>query len=136
MVKPESVGPPWQAMVESRAVLTAVQGLGSRFHQVGSPRGAAQSTGWRLAAAIGATIDVAKARALAHDDRFRLGPRLLLDAADERGRQQAEELTAGALEETRLALDARAPQLPPDVEGEARRRLDQVAPLVAASAAT
>jgi hypothetical protein len=38
--------------------------------------------------------------------------------------------------ETRLALDARAPELPPDVEGEARRRLDQVAPLLATSGAT
>jgi hypothetical protein len=82
MVKPQTAGAPWQAIVDSRAVLTAVQGLGSRFHQVVSPRAAAQTTGWRLAAALGATVDVAKAHVLARDDRFRLGSRLLLDAAD------------------------------------------------------
>ena len=73
---------PWDAMVASRAVLTAVQGLGSRFHQVVSPRGAAQRRSWRLAALAGAIVDIGKAAWLARDQRFRLAPRLALDAAD------------------------------------------------------
>ena len=78
-------GPPWRpwgAMVEARAVQTAVQGLGSRFHQTVSPRGAAGSPGWRAMAALGAVNDVVKARWLAGHDRFRLWPRLAWDAAD------------------------------------------------------
>jgi hypothetical protein len=73
---------PWDPVVASRAVLTAAQGLGSRFHQVLSPRGAARTPAWRAAALMSAGVDVAKAAWLARDDRFRLAPRLALDVAD------------------------------------------------------
>lgn len=72
----------WDPVVDSRAVLTAAQGLGSRFHQVVSPRGAAHGPGWRAAAVLSAGVDVAKAAWLARDSRFRLAPRLALDGAD------------------------------------------------------
>lgn len=72
----------WRALVDARATLTAVQGVGSRFHQVVSPRGAARRPRWRALAVLGGVLDLAKARTLARDDRFRLIPRLLWDAGD------------------------------------------------------
>ena len=74
--------PPHAAVVRTRATLTLIEGLGSRLHQTLSPRGAARSPRWRAAAAASAVADVGKARVLARDDRFALGPRLLIDAAD------------------------------------------------------
>lgn len=73
---------PWQPLVSVRATQTLAQGLGTRFHQVMSPRGAARTVAWRAAAVICAGLDVAKAAWLARDDEFWLGPRLALDAAD------------------------------------------------------
>ncbi len=77
-----SAVPPWRALTDARATLTLAEGLGSRFHQAVSPRGAARSTRWRLAAAVCGALDVARARALRADDRLHLVPRLLADAAD------------------------------------------------------
>jgi hypothetical protein len=69
-------------VVRSRSTLTLVEGLGSRIHQTVSPRGAARTPGWRLVAGASSALDVAKARRLTRDDRFGLGARLALDAAD------------------------------------------------------
>ena len=69
-------------MVRTRSTLTLIEGLGSRIHQTISPRGAARTAGWRLVAGASSALDLAKARRLARDDRFELGARLALDAAD------------------------------------------------------
>jgi len=73
---------PYRAMVDARAIGTLAEGLGSRFHQTLSPRGAAQTRGWRWAALGCAALDVAKAYKLTRDDHFNLPARLLLDSAD------------------------------------------------------
>src|SRR5579884_3998010 len=73
---------PWQAFVAARDVFTIVQGLGSRFHQVVSPRAGARTPGWRTAALVCGAGDVAKAVWLGRNDRFHLLPRLALDAGD------------------------------------------------------
>lgn len=73
---------PWDAVVESRAVLTAAQSLGARFHQALSPRGAARTPGWKALAGGQAALDLARARWLAGHRRFMAGPRWLADAAD------------------------------------------------------
>jgi hypothetical protein len=73
---------PYRAMVDARAMGTLAEGLGSRFHQTLSPRGAAQTRGWRWAALGCAALDVAKAYKLTRNDRFNLTARLLLDSAD------------------------------------------------------
>ncbi len=81
-VRGRSPSPAWRAVVATRSALVLIEGLGSRFHQVVSPRGAARTPAWRAAALASALVDVAKARALARSDRFALAPRLTLDAAD------------------------------------------------------
>ncbi|HEV2369371.1 MAG TPA: hypothetical protein VGR90_05815, partial [Acidimicrobiales bacterium] len=73
---------PWQPMFAARAVLTVAEGIGSRFHQVVSPRGAARTWPWRAAAGAGAVVDLAKAVWFGGDKRLRLPTRLALDAAD------------------------------------------------------
>lgn len=73
---------PWQPLVSVRMTQTLAQGLGARFHQVVSPRGAARTAGWRAAAVVWAGVDVAKASWLTRTDKFRLVSRLALDAAD------------------------------------------------------
>ena len=70
------------AVVRARSTLTLIEGLGSRIHQTVSPRGAARTRPWKLAAGAAAALDIAKARRLARDDRFALAPRVVLDAAD------------------------------------------------------
>lgn len=74
--------PPWTALAQSGAALTAVQGLGSRFHQVVSPRGAAQGPALRACAFGWAAVDVAKALALRGSRPFALWPRLAIDVVD------------------------------------------------------
>ncbi len=73
---------PHDAVVWVRSTLTLLEGLGSRIHQTLSPRGAARSHRWRVAAALSGVVDVAKAKYLTRDSRFGLIPRLALDAAD------------------------------------------------------
>lgn len=73
---------PYSAVVRTRSTLTLIEGLGSRLHQIVSPRGAAKTGAWRAAATASAAVDVAKARWLVRDQRFALGGRLALDAAD------------------------------------------------------
>ena len=69
-------------VVRSRSTLTLIEGLGSRLHQVLSPRAAARTPAWRAVAVLSAALDVGKARWLRRNRRFALGPRLLLDAVD------------------------------------------------------
>jgi hypothetical protein len=73
---------PWEVFVAARGVFTVVQGLGSRFHQLASPRAGARTAGWRMAAVGCGAGDVVKAIWLSKDGRFHLLPRLVLDAAD------------------------------------------------------
>ena len=73
---------PWDAVVASRAVLTVAEGLGARFHQAVSPRGAARTPAWRAAAGALAALDLAKGAWLSGHDRFRGLPRWVGDAAD------------------------------------------------------
>ena len=73
---------PWDAVVASRAVLTAAQGLGARFHQAVSPRGAARSRGWRVVATAAGCGDLVKAVWLSRDPKPRIALRWLADAGD------------------------------------------------------
>jgi hypothetical protein len=123
--------PRYRSLVDTRATLTAAQGLGSRFHQVLSPRAGAQSTGWRLVALASAVGDVVKARLLSRDDRFRLWPRLVLDAAD----LALWCMCAG--DDTDTSEDAVIPGVPLAAEAGARLGLTGVAvPLVNATVAS
>ncbi|MGH9073696.1 MAG: hypothetical protein ACRDZQ_06205 [Acidimicrobiales bacterium] len=73
---------PWDPVADARVILTLADGLGSRFHQLLSPRGAARTPGWRAVAGISAATDLAKSVWLARHRRFALGIRMVLDAAD------------------------------------------------------
>lgn len=63
-------------------MLTAAQGIGARFHQAVSPRGAARTGAWRAVAVISGAGDLAKAMALSRDRQPRIALRWLADAAD------------------------------------------------------